>query len=340
MGTALFELHSDDPEASPFLHTVVSIFRSHLLLGGNGARGIGRVELAGEALLRCFDLKNLNDHAEFLDERFAVRLGRLPETGQPVDSPSDVSDMLSVQFALSVPRGQDLLIGDGQALDYEIQPQRVQSASGEGFWRLPGSALRGVLRSWVTRLAARDGATVADSCDRWKASGPWTGDEAGWGGVSEESQTEIVEAMELDSESLGSRVECPVMRLFGSLFSAGRVHVSDALAPIKAGLEQERAHLAIDSITGGATESFLFFNSVLCNGPEKKLQFEVTMTIESPTVQEATWLAASLRALDQGIVRVGSSKAGGRLALASAPTAFGPFADRFVTMKPHEDRHA
>ena len=82
--------------------------------------------------------------------------------------PADDQDcqVLEVRFTLGIPRGQDLLVGDGQGLDHEIEPQRVVGADGNTYWRLPGASLRGMFHAWVARLAAREGKPVADNVQR------------------------------------------------------------------------------------------------------------------------------------------------------------------------------
>ena len=99
--------------------------------------------------------------------------------------------------------------------------------------------------------------------------------------------------------------------------------------------EQLRKHVAVDRITGGAAESMLFENTVLTAYPNgNSLRFDVTMRIQDPTADEARWLAKTLKALDLGILRVGSSKSSGRLALVASPIATGPEADQFTTINP------
>ena len=117
--------------------------------------------------------------------------------------------------------------------------------------------------------------------------------------------------------------------------SAGQVEVRAELNDSDA---QRRAHVAVDRVTGGATEGFLFENDVLCGS--KRVRFRVFLRVERPTEEEARWLAASLRALDRGLIRVGSSKAGGRLALATTPAATGPYKELFTTLEPSELNHA
>ena len=92
--------------------------------------------------------------------------------------------------------------------------------------------------------------------------------------------------------------------------------------------------MAVDRVTGGANEGFFFQNTVLA--PARRAVFRVKLRVERPSADEARWLASAVRAIDRGLMRVGSSKAGGRLALAAPPQAQGPEAEAFTALAPSE----
>jgi CRISPR/Cas system CSM-associated protein Csm3 (group 7 of RAMP superfamily) len=359
-GTLITELHSDHKSAHAFIQALVAVLDIGILAGGNAARGLGMMKRSGQALVRTFDLTKAEDHAAFLDERRLIRQGRMPSAEQSrrieVSEPElqelrDKAKLLVVTLSLAVPRGQDILVGDGQALDCEVEPQRCPTQDGKVRWRIPGSTLRGVLRGWVTRLARKEGAgseggtPYGDSVERYLEHGPGEGGEIGWGFDSKEDRERKLQNLtedHCDDQERLARLErlvpCPVMRLFGSMYSRGRVHVSDAYSepvfPDSKPNPQRRAHVAIDYITGGAIEGFLFENDVLCSEP--RLSFTTTLTLENPSADEARWLAESIRALDWGLIRIGSSKAGGRLALAARLQADGPHHEFFTNLTPCE----
>lgn len=338
-GVLWLEVHDEHPEQGrDLLERIVGFFDAGWVLGGSGSRGVGRAEGAGPALWRRFDLRKLAEHAAILDERFFARGGRFPTSGEPLEGRA-AAEVLTVRMTLAVPRGQDLLVGDGQALDSEMEPQRARLPDGQEVWRLPGSSLRGVLRGWVSRLARREGEPVADSLERFEAQGPAQGGDIGWGFETDSAARErIVAELEADPARLDERVPCPVMRLFGSLYSRGRIHVADSFGgAVDSGDQQRRAHVAVDRLTGGARDGFFFKNDVLCAGPTAR--FPVRLSVERPTEAEARWLASSLRAIDRGLVRIGSSKSGGRLALAESPTAAGPHRELFEAIQPSENSH-
>lgn len=312
----------DAAEAKQFFEEILGFLDGGVSLGGSSARGIGRV-VAKDASYRCYDLGELVDKAAYLDENRLRREGRISEwTGEDLMPNRESETALILDLTLGVPGAEDLLLGDGQGLDFQIEPQTVKKADGKDYWRIPGSSLRGVFRGWITRLAARAGHPVADSLPRYQESGAAKGDELGWGFVAKEERERIQE----DPDAL----TCPIMKLFGSLYAKSRIHISDAYSEEPADKQKElqhRMHVAIDRITGGANEGFLFDNGVLTSGP----RFHTRIQIEDPSEEEAQWVYSTLVALDLGVLRVGSSKAGGILRIQKLD-ASGLFAHQFSTM--------
>lgn len=336
--TACLWLHApnevqDDPKE--FLSELVALFESGITLGGNAARGIGHAKLAGNALLREFDCSDLTQHADLLNEQYEWSRGVVPKFGNELKG-CDVAEreFLRLELVLAIPQSEDILIGDGQGLDYEMEPQRVKCADGQTRWRLPGSTLRGALRGWITRLAARAGKPVADSYER---RGDIAGDKLAWGYDDKDTRRQKQDLLEGENGlmMLEEQVPCPIMRLFGSSYSKSRIHISDALSstPIDNNKsEQVRAHVAVDRLTGGANEGFFYQNSVL----KGEVQFPFVITVWEPEEEEVRWLFCALRAIDLGIVRLGTSKASGRLALAEKPASSGKYAEIFNELTPSE----
>jgi len=318
-----------DPSAArSFLADLASILADGLTVGGHAARGVGRVQLTAKPLYRNFDLSGLDDHASWLDEMRAWRRGDRPRTGEELEVSSGTSgSVLNVDMVLGIPGGQDVLVGDGQGIDHEIEPQKVRGADGKVRWRIPGSALRGVFRGWFTRLAARSGLPVADNVRRRQES-PGTsdgGDDLAWGFDSPDERERKQDALAQDPSRLEAEVVCPIMRLFGSCYSKGRIHVGDAVSceAIRPGDAQVRAHVAVDRITGGANEGFFFTNQVLVG----TTRFTARVSIQSPSAQEVGWMVSALRALNTGILRIGNSKGAGWLVVEGRPRATGPFSE-------------
>lgn len=339
-----------------FLKQTASFFLPEsggLLLGGSSARGIGRVLLKsgrGPAW-KAFDLSSPEACGEYLDFRQVMNpdsetldaICASWETCECIGAGNSenlpFSNRLTVSFTLKIPRGQDILVSDG-----DMKPQRICDAKGKMCWRLPGSTFRGLFRRWVTRLAARAGEMVADSHQNYvnsmkDSSISYSGDSLAWAFMKDLAQKNSAAAVK------NIQKEYPVEDLFGTAFKHGRIHFTDAFTPCKepqdgtketffSEEEQVRTHVKIDPITGGVFGGALFENTVLTSA--KNPQFTVTLFVEEPKEQEVRWLSSTLKALDFGLLRVGTSKAAGRLALAETPKAVGPFAELFTSIKPLE----
>ena len=303
----------DDDEA--FLARLARVLGSGVIVGGSGSRGIGRGELEGGLRRRTFDLTDLEQYAEYLEAHLAWRRDGTQPGGEAVSSEPG-KDRLDITLKLTIPRGQDLLIADGRGVEYDLEPQEILAADGCAYWRLPGATLRGLFRDWMLRLAARDGVeTLFDSGVDWDVG--VTGHEHGKGGAESKDQ-----------------LECPIAMLFGTTHHRGRIHVSDALAPAKDFPRQVRMHVAVDAITGGARDGALFDDVVIVSPPDWQEMFEVKIRIEDPEKREVVWLVQTIKALDMGLLRVGSSKAAGCLCMAGRPVASGCFHELVEALTP------
>lgn len=330
-----------EAEIAEFFREIAELFAKGLAFGGSSARGFGLAELK-RAKVKLYDLAGLPGLADWLDDRRKHLEGNDEEiAAEALDvEMSPDPRRLEVAFTLAVPRGQDILVADGQGIDAESEPQRVLAADGREYWRLPGASLRGLFRSWYARLAAREGEPVADSHARHlemqEKGEELAGDLLGW--VFDQKNPQVHD-------------EDPVARLFGSLHKKGRIWFSDGYCPVSAdGQErQKRVHVSIDPLTGGAAEGLLFDDYVLTAPAE----FEVKMVVEAPGAKdgeennaedgakrekrfedEARRLASALEALDLGLLRIGSSKSAGRVSLAGTPKAAGKFAHFFNRIQP------
>lgn len=306
---------------------IASMFATGLLLGGRSNRGVGFAKLRAEATRCLYDLSDLDQHAAYLDDHRAMRLNQIADMtpGKPITATLPVdSSVLNITLRLKIPRGQDLLIGAADKTVDGAQPQEVIDSSGNHFWRLPGSSLRGVLRAWMTRLAARQGKTVADSLQRHQnRKQPAPADELARAFVTDEQLKN------------GETPDCVIANLFGYLGKRGRLHIADSFIPVSPDRLQHRKHVAIDRVTGGSNEGALFANDLIVSGVTENA-FEVQMQLKNPTENDVRWLADTLRAIDVGVLRLGSSKASGRLCLAESPAAVGPFAEQFTSIKPYQ----
>ncbi|MCM2371069.1 RAMP superfamily CRISPR-associated protein [Aporhodopirellula aestuarii] len=288
-----------------FLHET---FAAGIQFGGKTARGVGRSKLSAEVQHRRYHMRDVDDVAAYLQETRAWQTeSTIPESAAklPNANVKTVEDQLHIQVTLQLARGQDILIAQGA----DSRMMRVRSADGAEHWRIPGSTWRGALRSWMTRLAAINGATVNDSYEYFSD-------------LPTEKRSRHPDAKSMKEP------ECPINDLFGTTASAGRIHIADTLVPAKHGEEQFRMHVAIDRVTGGAAEGLLFQNTVLTRGSEGP-KFSLGIQIDQPSETEVQWLAESLLAIHHGVLRIGSSKASGRLEMNGQIQADGQHADLF-----------
>jgi CRISPR/Cas system CSM-associated protein Csm3 (group 7 of RAMP superfamily) len=311
-------------QVQDFMNQIVSIVADGLPFGGNSARGVGRASLTTDSKpkLRMFDLSDIEQHGKWIDELRQLA-EKTPDSGTPITPQPLDSNRLQVSFKFAIAPGQDVLVG-GLNLDAVLEQQQCTAADGTEYFRIPGSSMKGIFRSWFSRLAARESLSVADNLHRLNRLLPHESDKAadpGWGFVDEATRQKWI--------SDPSLVTCPIMKLFGSLYAKGRFRCSDSRMKKGDLKSSHRTHVSIDRISGGASEGFLFESRVLAESPTS---FEFSVTIDAPTEQEARWLHATLTAIDLGVLRVGATKAAGRLQLSSKVNAVGEHAQIFADL--------
>jgi len=313
-----------DHDASAFAEWFASRLASGLHFGGMRNRGVGLARLEGSVRRRIYECAKLADHVRFLDDHCAWRAGEDLPDGEDVSSPRETGHTQMVRVKVGIPRGQDLLIASLDESEDGPVCQRVRYADGAERLRIPGSSLRGVFRGWFSRLARLDGLEIADTVELHQArvekgermrprDFAWAFPPAG-------------------IEESDHKTACPVMSLFGSLHQRGRIVFSDAYFDCGSVTEQARVHVSVDQVTGGSNEGLLFGNRVLIGSSpataDRSSTFEVR--IEHAQQHEVKWLADALVALHVGVLRLGSSKASGRVEVL-AVDAEGPFSHELAT---------
>lgn len=177
---------------------------------------------------------------------------------------------------------------------------------------LPGSSLRGVLRSQAERIA-RTMATLADAGDgtHFKMSCPacnpltmTTSDEVA-SCSSFIRKLRMKERQDLERKGAEDKL-CLACRLFGSTWSGSRLRVEDAYMLPGTGMQKVMDFLAIDRFTGGGREGAKFDVAVLWEP-----QFRVRLFADNPQAWELGWLALVLRDLHEGLAPLGSGSAKG-----------------------------
>lgn len=320
----LIEIYGDNSdELRKEVRRIVSLLYRGIFLGGNSNRGIGLMSILDKIRTRLFELQDLDDYSEYLNFKREWKQGHkeYPENSEEHESGNAVFDTLRVDLGFSIPHGQDILVADE---DGAMQHQQVVAADGKDYWRLPGASVRGVIRAFITNLAAREGEKVAYSLEQLrKQSEEDISAEQGW------LFDKPAEGSDRKSEL---HDEYAVASLFGSLHAAGRLHISDSYIPVSDLGEQERAHVAVDSITGGAIEGMLFTNNVLTSEISDSYKFTTTIFIKHPSEKDAKWLVSAPKSIDSGFLRLGSSKASGRLEILEPPNASGKLEEIFRKM--------
>lgn len=292
---------SESPEK--ILLALKLVFAGELLLGGSKNRGIGRMDASNLKCLKL-DVETAEGFAEWQNLRYRDRKGDCLSKGEPF-ADDDVLYKLNLDLTLKIPQGEDIVVGYGTTLSgLQGSPQYGYKSDGKKYWRIPGSTFRGVFRSWMTRLAKKDGCELRYQTKDFKA------DLVGWGGVeSGENRKKIQEKPDLLND--------PILDLFGSLYKRGRIHFSDAYSetPFAESDLQRRTHVAIDAFSGGTNSGMLFTNEVLVKG-SFKMKISVTPSCSGNAKswkRELNWLKNTLYALHLGIISIGSSKGSGLL---------------------------
>lgn len=318
----MIEIHGEPNDVlDTYSSRIAGILRDGLILGGNSNRGIGFMEVTGDILFRMFELDDSDQYAEYLDFRRQWKLGNSQLEWIPVPAEDTRCNDLNIRVDFRIPEGQDILISDGTGT---MDPQSIIASDGKEYWRLPGSSLRGLMRSYIEHSAAKKGLKIAYTLDVMrKHSEDDVSAQIGWlfekPGEGAKRKPELHELF-------------PVASLFGSLHAAGRLHITDAFIPKEPDGSQERMHVSIDSISGGAIEGLFFSNSVItsacCSGD---LAFSTRIILRAPQEHEIEWIVDALKAIDSGYLRVGSSKASGRLCIFRDPVAWGKMSEEFIS---------
>lgn len=204
---------------------------------------------------------------------------------------------------------------------------------------LPGSSLRGVLRSQAERIArtlatfaAWDGAQDAESrkaeflktCPACSPLIVKTNDPVA-------SCNSLIKAMgkakrdEFEIEQKGAEQKlCLACRLFGSTWNGSRLRVEDASFVGERVECKVLDFLAIDRFTGGGRDTAKFDAVVLW-----KPKFRVRLFLENPQPWELGWLTLVLRDLHDGLITVGfgAAKGFGQCRIEDGKLNFGFLAD-------------
>ncbi|MDB4948542.1 MAG: hypothetical protein JWM27_1191 [Gemmatimonadetes bacterium] len=312
-------------------------------LGGGAARGGGAFDLKGLEFRRA-DLKDGDGLRAFLGtgskERGAIVEGWLKAATERLrervrDRAATAAEALPPaatrhfhQIAFRLEFDGEVLINDPVvALAHSVHAAPVHADAGWSKPVLPGSALRGVLRSQVERIArtvaaralgegdaaARSFARACPACDPFDTRDVEAGAERALRSCAK-VQTDAARRdssggarasdplRDAASETAGT---CPACALFGSTRAGSRLWIEDA--PMEGTPAYHfRDFVAIDRFTGGALDSAKFDGL-----PLHGAHFGATLLLWDAEPWELAALALALRDVDDGLATVGSGAAKG-----------------------------
>lgn len=166
---------------------------------------------------------------------------------------------------------------------------------------LPGSSLKGVLRSHAERIARTFGETKA--CDPFTKKPDGMRKTMFCGHRFEKRKKEWKET--LDNPTVYKH-SCPICRLFGSTWYGGRLATADAYAEGRRPSIEQRDGVGIDRFTGGAARGAKFELEVVTSGT-----FVTTLHLRNFELWQLGLVGFLLQDLKDGLIRVGMGKSRG-----------------------------
>ncbi len=360
---AILDIDSEDfLQLQLFAAALGELMAGRVMLGGRSGRGTGRFRLRLDKVYPVSfaenDIKGLIEYLQTRpQERHKKRvdaqagnsfvekqLAQL-RTRMETNAATDKINFIEVKIRLEFDYG--LLINNPayavlEATDGVFVRTR-HKVSGQETLYLPGSSLRGMLRSHAERIARTlsnvkaeeknlNYAEVVSACDPMaQADETEAGSISGYASIScgHYLQNAALKLRQnnatLDSRAIHEH-SCLACRLFGNTYLAGRMKVSDALPvdgkyldpvalPNRSGTLQHSDYVAIDRFTGGARDKAKFDNSPHFSRPQTTLNFEFTMSLRDLEPEKEDWLlgwlAFVLRDLEWGNLRLGMGKTKG-----------------------------
>lgn len=303
-------------------------------LGGRVSRGLGAIQIQNGPPVeyRRFDFKDPADLFTYLAEDdpwpkaatdpgwLGRRLQEIVEARGMLPFSGDLPVARSwVKFSATVQATGPFLVNSPvTAAESSFDHAPYLSAGQRDKPLLPGSSLKGALRSQAERIARTlvtravyeetpQAERAVAFLERCPACSPVVG-EAGEPLASCDALLKGLPegaAIVPTTDEVGDEHLCLACRLFGSSRRGSRLRVEDAPL-IGSPTYKARDFLAIDRFTGGGADAFKFDAAVLWQP-----RFEVTMFLENPEQWELGWLLLVLRDVHEGLVPLGFGAAKG-----------------------------
>lgn len=173
---------------------------------------------------------------------------------------------------------------------------------------LPGSSLKGVIRSHAERICRTlKEKSVCLPYQKYPQNGNLSQDEID--GISCGNRFEKKKKGNDNKPPKNEEVykySCPACRMFGSTYFAGRCSISDAYAKGSAPEPELRDGVAIDRFTGGSADTAKFDLEVVTQGV-----FKTTITLRNFELWQVGLLGLILKDFEDEIIRIGSGKSRG-----------------------------
>lgn len=193
-----------------------------------------------------------------------------------------ISVVLHTKSPLSI-RSADGKLMDPTVCDMQCIKSRYQ---GKNTVIIPGSSLKGVIRSRYEKIARLFGSDCCNILDRNKCCHK----PKNWNEIPYEEQGRYV------YQSM-----CPACKLFGSTEIASRIYFADAY-PMGECVIGERTGVGINRITGAAQKGALYDFEVVEDG-----RFLVNITLKNYELYQMALLMFVLKDLDEGYVSLGAA---------------------------------
>ncbi|MFQ5640695.1 MAG: CRISPR-associated RAMP protein Csx7 [bacterium] len=171
--------------------------------------------------------------------------------------------------------------------------------NGEEQIYLPGSSLKGMIRAHAERIARTSVSFGAcDPFGKKHSADPSCSDALGR--LKKEKKLDDIATPDAYKRS------CPICRLFGNMWIAGRLATNDAYVDGKPPAIEHRDGVGIDRFSGGASHGAKFEMEVITSGA-----FKTSIQITNFELWQLGLLAFVLQDMKDGLVRLGLGKSRG-----------------------------
>lgn len=196
-----------------------------------------------------------------------------------------------------------LHIGGGDSSVYGTDNSVVKTVDGSPY--IPGSSLKGVLRTYLERLA-QSGSLQAEGYKK-----PCIFGETMCLSELDKKEKRLELKQEIGEENFNqylSEQSCPICHLFGNQLRAAKVKITDATVHRNwIGKYDIREGVGIDRDTGTATQKMKYDFEVVPAGT----QFKLKMIADNLSEVEVKWLMIAINSLIQGRILLGGKTARG-----------------------------